>query len=100
MSPVLKNCCVRIAAVVIHIRDIKGSGAMILLLTIASGLTGILLARSFRVFALIPAMLLIAVAAFFLGRDQGMSVGLIAFALGAAAIQICYFVSMVIIVLI
>lgn len=73
---------------------------MILLLTIASGLAGILLARFFRVFTLIPALLFIVVPAFFLGRDQGMSAGLIAFALSAAAMQICYFVSMVIFVLI
>ena len=68
---------------------------MILLLTIISGLTGILLARFFRVFALIPAILVIVVPAYFLGHDQGMSAGLIAFAFAAAAMQICYFVGMV-----
>jgi len=77
-----------------------GSEAMILLLTIASGLTGILLGRSYRVYTLIPAIFIIAVAAFFLGRDLGMISGFVAFALGAAAIQICYFVTMVVIVLI
>jgi hypothetical protein len=72
---------------------------MILLFTVASALIGIVLARFFRVFVLIPALLIIAVLAYFLGRDQGMSAGLIAFALSAAAMQICYFVSMVAFVL-
>jgi hypothetical protein len=72
---------------------------MILLFTVASALIGIVLARFFRVFVLIPALLVIAVPAYFLGQDQGMSVGLIAFALSAAAMQICYFVSMVAFVL-
>jgi hypothetical protein len=77
----------------------KGSGAMILLLTVASGLIGVVLARFFRVFVLIPALLVIAVPAYFLGRDQGVSAGLIAFALSAVAMQVSYFVSMVAIVL-
>ena len=73
---------------------------MILLLAVASGLIGIVLARFLRVYALIPAILLIAVAAYFLGQDQGLSTGLIAFAVGAVVMQICYFITLVALVLI
>jgi hypothetical protein len=73
---------------------------MFLLLAIASGLIGIVLARFFRAYALIPAILFIVVPAYFLGQAQGLSAGLIAFAVGAVVMQICYFVGMVAFVLI
>jgi hypothetical protein len=68
---------------------------MILLLILASGLIGIVLARFFRVYAVIPALVLIIVPAYFLGQHQGLSTGLIAFVASAVAMQICYFVGMV-----
>jgi hypothetical protein len=73
----------------------KGSRAMILLLILASGLIGIVLARFFRVYVVIPAMLFIIVPAYFLGQYHGLSAGLIAFAASAVAMQVCYFVGMV-----
>jgi len=72
---------------------------MILLLILASGLVGIVLARFFRVYAVIPAMLFVIVPAYFLGQHLGLSFGLMAFAAGAVVMQICYFAGKVAFVL-
>jgi hypothetical protein len=60
----------------------------------ASGISGLILGRLVRAYALIPATLLIVAAAWWLGKEQGFGRGMLALVLGAVAMQVCYFVSL------
>jgi hypothetical protein len=66
----------------------------LILLIVASGVSGLLLGRFFRSYALIPATLLIIVPAWYLGTEQGFVAGMVAFALSAVVMQVCYFASL------
>jgi hypothetical protein len=66
----------------------------LLLLIIASGISGLLLGRFFRPSALVPATLLILAPAWHLGVEQGFGAGVLTFILGAVVMQVCYFVSL------
>ena len=59
-------------------------------LIVASGMTGLILGRFFRVYALIPAILLIIAPAWYLGEQQGFGTAMLAFFLSAAAMNVCY----------
>jgi hypothetical protein len=62
-------------------------------LIIASGVCGLLFGRYFKIYALIPAMLVLAGIACFLASQQGWAIGVLSFVLGTVAIQLCYFLS-------
>jgi hypothetical protein len=70
-------------------------GAVLIWLIIASGISGLLFGRFFRVYALVPAILLLIGPAYYLGHEQGLGTGVLAFALSAATMQLCYFISLV-----
>jgi hypothetical protein len=67
--------------------------SVMILLIAAGAISGFLLGRLFRVYALIPAVLVLTAPAFYLAQNQGFGTGLLAFALSAAAMQVCYFAS-------
>jgi hypothetical protein len=62
-------------------------------LIIASGVCGLLFGRYFNIYALIPAVLVIAGIAYFLASKQGFASGALSFVLAAVAMQLCYFLS-------
>jgi hypothetical protein len=62
-------------------------------LVIASGLCGLLFGRYFRIYALIPAVLVIAGIACCSASKQGLASGVLSFVLAAVAMQLCYFLS-------
>jgi hypothetical protein len=62
-------------------------------LIVASSICGLLFARHFKPYALIPAVLVIAGIAYFLASKQGLAIGLLSFVLATVAIQLCYFLS-------
>jgi hypothetical protein len=66
---------------------------VLILLIAASAISGFLLGRFFRVYVLIPAILVLVAPAFYFGLDQGFWTGGVAFVLSAAAMQVCYFAS-------
>ncbi|WGD50650.1 hypothetical protein QA641_34455 [Bradyrhizobium sp. CB1650] len=70
------------------------------LLIIAGGVAGCLLGRAFRAYALIPATMLILVPAFYLGLEQGFATGATAFFVSAVVMQVAYFTSLLIYLLI
>ena len=61
------------------------------LLIIASGITGLILGRFFRGYTAIPATILILVPAWYLGHEHGFATGLTAFVISAVVMQVCYF---------
>jgi len=73
---------------------------MLVLLIIAGGVAGLLLGRFFRAHALIPATMLIMVPAFYLGFEQGFATGAIASVVSAVVMQVTYFTSLLIYLLI
>jgi hypothetical protein len=62
-------------------------------LIIASGVCGLLFGRYFKMYALIPAALVLAGIAYFLASKQGFAIGVLSFVLAAVALQLCYFLS-------
>ena len=62
-------------------------------LIIASGVCGLLFGRYFKIYALIPATLVLAGIAYFLASKQGLAIGVVSLVLATAAIQLCYFLS-------
>ena len=62
-------------------------------LIIASGVCGLLFGRYFKIYALIPATLVLAGIAYFLASKQGLAIGVLSLVLASAAIQLCYFLS-------
>ena len=64
------------------------------LLILASAVAGLVLARIFRAYALIPATMLIAVPAWYLGVQQGFAIGVTAFVVSTVVMQVVYFVSL------
>jgi hypothetical protein len=62
-------------------------------LIIASGVCGLLFGRYFKIYALIPATLVLAGIAYFLASTQGLAIGVLCLVLATAAIQLCYFLS-------
>jgi hypothetical protein len=62
-------------------------------LIIASGVCGLLFGRYFKIYALIPAALVIAGIAYFLASRQGLAIGVLSLVLAAVAMQLCYFLS-------
>lgn len=63
------------------------------MLIMAGAVTGLLLGRFFRAYSLIPAVLLLIVPSTYFGYEQGLGTGVLAFVLSVAAMQVCYFVS-------
>jgi hypothetical protein len=66
---------------------------VLILLIAASAMSGFLLGRFFRIFALIPALFVLVAPAIYLGLDRGFWTGILAFVLSATALQVCYFAS-------
>ena len=64
-----------------------------IVLIMAGAITGLLLGRFFRAYALIPAVLLLIVPSAYFGHQEGLGTGVLAFVLSVAAMQVCYFVS-------
>ena len=67
-------------------------------LIIASGVCGLLFGRYFRIYALVPATLVLAGIAYFLASGQGFAIGMLSLVLAMVAMQLCYFLSVVIII--
>jgi hypothetical protein len=65
-------------------------------LIIASGVCGLLFGRYFKMYALIPATLVLAGIAYFLASKQGLAIGVLSLVLAMVAMQLCYFLSVVI----
>jgi hypothetical protein len=66
-------------------------------LIIASSVCGLLFARYFKIYALIPAALVLSGIACFLASKQGLAVGVLSLVLATVAMQLCYFLSVVVI---
>src|ERR1700692_4970551 len=66
-------------------------------LIIASSVCGLLFGRYFKIYALIPAALVLAGIAYFLASKQGLAVGALSLVLATVAMQLCYFLSVAII---
>ena len=66
-------------------------------LIIASGVCGLLFGRYFKIYALIPAALVLAGIAYFLASKQGLAVGVLSLVLATVAMELCYFLSVVVI---
>ena len=62
-------------------------------LIIASGVCGLLFGRYFKIYALIPAALVLTGIACFLASKQGLAIGALSLVLAAVAMQLCYFLS-------
>jgi hypothetical protein len=62
-------------------------------LIIASGVGGLLFGRYFKMYALIPAVLVIAAIAYCLASRQGLAIGVLSLVLATVAMQLCYFLS-------
>jgi len=58
-------------------------------LIIASSVCGLLFGRYFKMYALIPAALVIAGIAYFLASKQGMTIGVLSLVLATVAMQLC-----------
>jgi hypothetical protein len=65
-------------------------------LVIASGVCGLLFGRYFKVYSLIGAELGLAGIACFLAYRQGWASGVLSFVLATVAVQLCYFLSVVV----
>jgi hypothetical protein len=65
-------------------------------LVIASGVCGALFGRYFKIYALIPATLVLAGIACFLASEQGLTIGVLSLVLATIAMQLCFFLSAVI----
>jgi uncharacterized membrane protein len=65
-------------------------------LIIASGVCGLLFGRYFRIYALIPATLVLTGIACFLASKQGLAIGVLSLVLATVAMQLCFFLSTVI----
>jgi hypothetical protein len=65
-------------------------------LVIASGVCGLLFGRYFRVYSLIGAELVLAGIACLLACRQGWASGVLSFVLATVAVQLCYFLSVVV----
>jgi hypothetical protein len=66
----------------------------LVLLILASAVAGLVLARTFRAYSLIPATMLIMVPAWYLGHEQGFATGMTAFVVSTVVMQVVYFVSL------
>jgi hypothetical protein len=62
-------------------------------LIIASGVCGLLFGRYFKIYALIPAALVLAGISYFLANKQGFAIGVLSLVLATVAMQLCYFLS-------
>ena len=65
-------------------------------LIIASGVCGLLFGRYFRIYALVPATLVLAGIAYFLASGQGFAIGVLSLVLAMVAMQLCYFLSVMV----
>jgi hypothetical protein len=65
-------------------------------LIIASGVCGLLFGRYFKMYALIPAALVLGGIACFLVSKQGLAFGVLSLVLATIAMQLCYFLSVAI----
>ena len=66
-------------------------------LIIASGVCGLLFGQYFKMYALVPAALVLAGLSYFLASKQGLAFGAISLVLATVAMQLCYFLSVVVI---
>ena len=62
-------------------------------LIVASGVCGLLFGRYFKIYALIPATLVLAGIAYFLASKQGLAIGVLSVVLATVAMHLCYFLS-------
>jgi hypothetical protein len=62
-------------------------------LIIVSAVCGLLFGRYCKIYALIPAALVIAGIAYFLASRQGLAIGVLSLVLAVVAMQLCYFLS-------
>jgi hypothetical protein len=62
-------------------------------LIVASGICGLLFGRYFKIYALIPAALVIAGIVYFLASKQGLAIGVLSVVLAMVAMQLCYVLS-------
>ena len=62
-------------------------------LIIASGICGPLFGRYFKIYALIPAALVLAGIGYFLASKQGLAIGVLSLVLATVAMHSCYFLS-------
>jgi hypothetical protein len=62
----------------------------------ANGVCGLLFGRYFKMYALIPAALVLAGIAYFLASKQGLAIGVLSLVLATIAMQFCYFLSVVV----
>jgi len=61
-------------------------------LVLASGICGLLLGHYFRVYVCFPIVLVLVVAAYFVGQTDGLMTGVLAFVFGVIALQICFLI--------
>jgi hypothetical protein len=69
-------------------------------LIVASSICGLLFGWHFRLYALIPPVLLIAGIAYFLASKQGLAIGVLSLVLATVAMQLCYYLSVAVTVFI
>jgi hypothetical protein len=69
-------------------------------LIVASSICGLLFGRHFKIYALIPVVLVIAGIGYFLASKQGLAIGVLSVVLAAVAMQLCYFFSVAVTVFI
>ena len=62
-------------------------------LVVACGISGLLFGRYFTVYSLIGAEPVLAGIAYFLGSQQGWTIGVLSFVLATVALQLCYVLS-------
>jgi hypothetical protein len=65
-------------------------------LIVASSICGLLFGWRFRLYALIPPVLVIAGIAYFLASKQGLAIGVLSLVLATVAMQLCYYLSVAI----
>jgi hypothetical protein len=69
-------------------------------LIIASGVCGLLFGQYFKMYALVPAALVVAGVSYFLASKQGLAFGVLSLVLATVAMQLCYFLSVMVTVFI
>jgi hypothetical protein len=80
------------AAVAGHLGVDRREGGDVLGLALASGICGLLLGRYFNVYACFPTTLVLIVAAYSVGKAEGLAAGILAVVFSVTAKQICFLV--------
>lgn len=61
-------------------------------LVLASGISGLLLGRYFKIYVCFPTILVLVAAAYFVGHTDGLMAGVLAFVFSVIALQICFLI--------